>query len=177
MIFAIKQKSRVLDELDAQLAGQEPTLPDLEKNLKYLAATIDESLRLNTPVPVVLKIAVNDDIWPDGTQILAGSAVLFSPYCQARETSVWGDDAGQFKPERWLVQSAPNAFKYPVFQAGPRICLGKSMALLEIRMLAALLLQRFDFEFVETGEPFSYAVTLTLPANRPLWMKVIPRLQ
>merc|ERR1712203_665635 len=49
---------------------------------------------------------------------------------------IWGEDAGEFKPERWLnVEVAPDSYTNPVFHAGPRECLGKRLALVEMKAL------------------------------------------
>ena len=50
-----------------------------------------------------MKYALNDDIWPDGTHIRKGDYVLFHPYAQGRNEKVWGPDAREFKPERWIT--------------------------------------------------------------------------
>jgi len=80
-------------------------------------------------VPSNQKYALEDDIWPDGTVIKAGYYVSWSPYAQGRSTKVWGPNAKEFYPERWIDEEGnlrrENAGKWPAFHAGPRICLGK----------------------------------------------------
>ena len=68
----------------------------------YLHAVVHETLRLYPSVPMELKMAVNDDILPDGTFVPAGSCVSFSPYMLGRSRGLWGPDAADFKPGRWL---------------------------------------------------------------------------
>ncbi|GLJ31534.1 hypothetical protein SUGI_0632910 [Cryptomeria japonica] len=106
------------------------------KNMKYLHASICETMRLYPPVPSDAKEALQDDVLPDGTVVGKGVRVVYHPYAMGRMESIWGTDCLEFKPERWLKQDengsllvvTENVFKYPVFQAGPRICLGKEMA-------------------------------------------------
>ena len=75
----------------------------------YLHAVVHETLRLYPSVPMELKMAVNDDILPDGTFVPAGSCVSFSPYMLGRSRGLWGADAADFRPERWL--DAEGAFQ------------------------------------------------------------------
>lgn len=80
-------------------------------------------------VPANQKYALEDDIWPDGTIIKAGYYVNWSPYAQGRCTKIWGPNAKEFYPERWLDEEGnlrrETAGKWPAFHVGPRICLGK----------------------------------------------------
>ena len=68
----------------------------------------------------------------------------------------------------------PSQFVYSVFNAGPRLCLGKPLALMEIKLVTGLLLQAFD---LEVGVPHKggYASTLVLPMQPGLLVKLTPR--
>lgn len=87
-----------------------------------------ETLRLHPAVPENQKYALEDDIWPDGSVIKAGYYVVWSPYAQGRSTKVWGPNAKEFYPERWIDDEGnlcrETAGKWPAFHAGPRVCLG-----------------------------------------------------
>merc|ERR1719189_912390 len=56
-----------------------------------------------------------------------------------------------FKPARWIPFTAPAPHEFPVFQAGPRMCLGMDMAIFEAKVLTVMLLQCFNFE-LKPGE-------------------------
>lgn len=92
---------------------------------------------------------MNDDILPDGTHVKKGDEVIFQSFCQGRHEKVWGPDAKQFKPERWLNCEGnlvrPEPGKYVVFHMGPRICLGQNMATLEVLLTMSLLLKKYKF--------------------------------
>lgn len=76
-----------------------------------------------------MKYALDDDVWPDGTHIQKGDYILWSPYAQGRSEKVWGPDAREFKPERWIKPDGElrreSQGQWPAFHAGPRTCLGK----------------------------------------------------
>merc|ERR1712110_281360 len=58
-----------------------------------------------------------------------------------RDEGIWGDDATCFRPERWIeMKEAPDSYHYPVFNAGPRECLGKRLATVEMKTCLATLL-------------------------------------
>jgi len=131
--------------------GAAPTFAQL-KSMKYTEAVVKETLRLYPSVPRDLKMCVRGDVLPDGTKVRAGQHVAYVPFAQGRSEQLWGKeanfphDADVFYPDRWLKEDfKPNAFYYPVFQAGLRTCLGKDMALLEAKTLTVMLVTAFDF--------------------------------
>jgi len=66
-------------------------------------------------------------------------------------------------------------FKYPVFHAGPRMCLGKEMAYIQMKSIVACVLERFSFQFVGGEERPGLVLSLTLRMEGGLPMKVITR--
>ncbi|KAH7423606.1 hypothetical protein KP509_12G063600 [Ceratopteris richardii] len=142
--------------------------------MHYLHAAITEALRLYPAVPLESKVAVNDDIFPDGTKIKAGNFVSYSPYAMGRLECLWGDDAKEFKPERWLkdgIFQPVSPFKLTAFQAGPRICLGKDSAYLQMKMTTILLLKFFSFDMVE-NQSLEYSMMVVLYMAHGLKCKV-----
>ena len=144
--------------------------------LKYTHSVITEVLRLHPSVPTDLKYAVQDDTLPDGTKILAGATVIYSPYAINRDKVSWGKDADEFNPSRFFDKLEPSTFKYPTFNAGPRLCLGKNLAYLELKLALAVLLTNFRFAFEEGNvHKGGYACTLVLPMKPALNMTVTRR--
>ena len=139
--------------------------------LEMLDHSIKETLRLFPPVPADNKMCLKDTTLPSGFRIPRGSMVFYSMYNLARRMDVWGPDAKDFNPKRWENEENPSPFKFCSFNAGPRMCLGKSMALTEAKMVSASLLSFFRFELVP-GQTVTYGPSITLPMRDPLMMKV-----
>lgn len=141
------------------------------KGMHYLHAALTESMRLYPPVPQELKEAVADDVLPDGTAIAKGQAVSFHVYAMGRNESIWGSDCLAFRPERFLSRTgsfvAPSPFDYPVFLAGPRMCLGMDMAMMQMKLIAATLLCRYVF-VVEEGHCAKGALSMTMKIEEGL---------
>uniref|UniRef100_A0A803LFF9 Cytochrome P450 n=1 Tax=Chenopodium quinoa TaxID=63459 RepID=A0A803LFF9_CHEQI len=129
---------------------------DQVKEMVYTNAAVCESMRLYPPVPVDVKEAAANDLLPDGTPVKKGMWVGYIPYVMGRMESIWGPNWAEYKPERWLeAEDADNSgkgkwkfvtkdpYSYPVFQAGPRVCLGKEMALLQMKRVVSCILERF----------------------------------
>ncbi|KAJ7541905.1 hypothetical protein O6H91_10G081500 [Diphasiastrum complanatum] len=125
--------------------------PEHVDELHYLHAAVNEALRLYPPVPRDGKDALNDDVLPDGTKVKAGDRILYLPYSMGRMEFLWGNDALKFKPERWFKDNefqSESPYKFSVFQAGPRMCLGKDSAYLQLKITAAVLIRFFQFKLV-----------------------------
>ncbi|OVA05304.1 Cytochrome P450 [Macleaya cordata] len=144
-----KVEEEILKEINQ--APEEPGYDDV-KDMVYIHASLCESMRLYPPVPADSKEAASDDVLPDGTVVKKGMRVSYSPYAMGRMENLWGSDWAEFKPERWLEREkvrgklsfmAKDTYTYPVFQAGPRICLGKEMAFLQMKMVVVEILRRF----------------------------------
>ena len=124
--------------------GVEAFTPELLDQMDVLEACVHEAMRLKPVAPFLPVEAVHDTVIADVAvpadtlvwNVLRGDAV----------SDAHLPDATQFKPERWLAtgdQAVPKHLSMP-FGSGPRICPGRYLALLEIKMAAAMLLQRFD---------------------------------
>lgn len=163
--------AKLVEEIDRVLQGSTPTYEDVDKRLPYLSACAKETLRLHPSVPKDVKIAIHDDVLPDGTIIKAGCGVVYLPYVMGRMEKLWGKDAREFRPERWLDGLNPSPFQFIAFNAGPRICLGMNMALIEMKILAASILQKFHVHR-QPGFKSHYAISLTLPMQDGLFLTV-----
>nr|GLL19550.1 alkane hydroxylase MAH1-like [Ipomoea trifida] len=125
--------------------------------LTYLHAAICESLRLFPSVPLNHKIPMEKDILPSGHVVTSNTKIIMPFYSMGRMDTVWGGDCMEFKPERWIspngeIKRQPS-YKYPVFNAGPRTCIGRDMALTMAKMIAATIICHYQFQLVEPHHP------------------------
>ncbi|CAI0414535.1 unnamed protein product [Linum tenue] len=144
--------------------------------LMYLKAALSETLRLYPSVPEDSKHVVSDDVLPTGVHVPAGSAVTYSIYSMGRMKFIWGDDCSEFKPERWLSPDGTkveghDAYKFVAFNAGPRICLGKDLAYLQMKSIAAAVLLRHRLTVVP-GHRVEQKMSLTLFMKYGLMVEV-----
>ncbi|KAL8503394.1 hypothetical protein ACS0TY_022217 [Phlomoides rotata] len=147
--------------------------------LIYLKAALSESLRLYPSVPEDSKHVIADDVLPDGTFVPAGSNITYSIYSSGRMKFIWGDDCLEFKPERWLSEDGKkfetkDQFQFVAFNAGPRICLGKDLAYLQMKSIAAAVLLRHRL-VVAPGHKVEQKMSLTLFMKDGLKVNVYPR--
>ncbi|KAM7487238.1 hypothetical protein LguiB_024722 [Lonicera macranthoides] len=157
-------ETSILDEIKRIIAHQKLKIGEMSdivftedelKEMVYLHAAISESLRLYPPVPIDFKEVLEDDLFPDGTVIRRGARVLYSIYSMARLESIWGKDCNEFKPEKWIKDGEfmnENQIKYVVFNGGPRLCVGKKFAYMQMKMVAASILLRYSVKVIEGHE-------------------------
>lgn len=150
------------------------------KQLHYLHAVVYESMRLYPPIQFDSKFCVQDDVLPDGSFVKKGTRVTYHPYAMGRMEDIWGSDCLQFKPERWLKNDGvflpENPFKYPIFQAGFRVCLGKEMAVMELKSVVLSLVRRFEFDLLTpSGSTPRFSPGLTATFNGGLRVLVRER--
>jgi cytochrome P450 len=172
-------QAKVVEEID-RVIGDAPFAFTHTGSLPYTRAFFFETLRLHPSVSKTLKYANQDDTLPDGTSIPSGCGVVYSPYTMGRLEELWGPEALEFDPERWLstnkkgqrVFHERTPYHFPQFNAGPRICLGKHMAVMEAEILIASVLRRFRFNLAMDEDQVVYLDSLTAPVDGGLMMKV-----
>ncbi|KAJ0804378.1 putative cytochrome P450 [Helianthus annuus] len=132
------------------------TFEDLKK-MDFLKACLCESMRLYPPVVWDSKHAAEADVLPDGTAVYKGNRVMYFPYGMGRMETLWGKDCLEFRPDRWFSEPGEfkmeSPYKFPVFQGGPRVCLGKEMAFTQMKYVMASVLSRFELVPVSLEEP------------------------
>jgi cytochrome P450 len=140
-------ESRLHTELDRVLGGRLPSAEDLPR-LVYLRQIVDETLRLYPPAPTMLRSAIADDV-VCGRKIPKRAIVGVFPWVVHRHRRLWHDpdrfDPGRFAPDQIAARSR---YAYLPFAIGPHVCIGASLALVEIIVAVAVLAQRFRFRLV-----------------------------
>jgi cytochrome P450 len=165
-------EARLRGELDQVLAGRTPTLEDLPR-LDYTRMVRDESMRLYPPAWVTERKALGEDVLC-GYQIPAGTILGITQFVTHRHPEFW-EDPEAFDPERFSPERSAGRHSYAFFPfgGGPRLCLGKNLALLEIQLTLAMLLQRFRFE-LEPGWQVKTEPELSLRLKGGLRMRLKP---
>ncbi len=144
---------------------------DATKELKYVTAVFYEILRCYMILPLNPKVATADCILPGTkTNVYKGQRIFLLPYVMGHLPELWGEDVEEFKPERWLdvngnVQEV-SPYKWPAFNAGPRICPGKGMGTHQILILISNIMRSVDLELVKDDERHKYAIWNAEPTKR-----------
>ncbi|KAL7130614.1 hypothetical protein ABFS83_13G146100 [Erythranthe nasuta] len=146
------------------------------KKLVYLHGALCETLRLFPPVPFQHKAPMEHDILPSGHRIGPNTRTVLSFYSMGRMESIWGNDCLDFKPGRWIdaetgcVRSEPS-FKFTAFNAGPRSCLGKDVSFIQMKIVAAAIVSRFNIR-VARGFSVTPSISVILHMKHGLKVKV-----
>ncbi|XP_074264493.1 cytochrome P450 704C1 [Silene latifolia] len=184
-------QEKIVEEVREVISGSESVLnvdnlvdrvtDEALDKMHYLHAALTETLRLYPGVPVDGRSALEDDVLPDGNKVKKGDDVYYIAYAMGRMPYIWGDDAEEFRPERWLdcngVFQPESPFKFIAFHAGPRICLGKDFAYRQMKIVSIALLQFFLFKLGDETRRVTYRTMLTLHIDGGLHVKALPRAQ
>ncbi len=160
--------ARATEEVRRVLGGSDaPTLEQLAQ-LDYVEACAHETMRLKPVAPLVGLQALRDTQVGD-VRIGAGT-VIINVMRRDAVSEQHLPRAAAFEPERWLAEGGPaatasNAKRISMpFGAGPRICPGRYLALLEMKLAMATLLGRFDITGIDTpdGQPAREKLAFTM---------------
>ncbi|RYP14779.1 hypothetical protein DL765_006135 [Monosporascus sp. GIB2] len=152
-VYNVYSNPRILQRLRAELlsAGlnkREPNLAELEK-LPYLTAVLSEGLRFSPALATrMARVAPDRDLVYGKQRIPAGTPVGMTALLMHLDPEVYPDPM-RFDPDRWMDAEARKRIDkaYAPFGRGTRICIGMHLAWVELYMVVAAIVQRFDFEF------------------------------
>lgn len=125
--------------------------------MPYLHAVCQEVLRCYPPVPVTLREAVIDTTI-QGYPIPKGTTIMLCPWAVNTSKELWGDDANDFNPDRWMNPGQANSggaasnYAFLTFLHGPRSCIGQRFATAELACLLAAFVGKFEFEMAYPDE-------------------------
>ncbi|KZT42326.1 cytochrome P450 [Sistotremastrum suecicum HHB10207 ss-3] len=141
-----------------------PTM-DFLNSLPYLDAVVRETLRFFPIVPMVMRIATEDVNLPLKTpvtdnrgrplseiRVRKGEGIDIPIIALNRSKDIWGDDADQYRPERWenvpeMAHEVPGVWSdLMTFIGGPRSCIGYKFSIIEMKVLIFTLIRAFSFE-------------------------------
>ncbi|KAG4441899.1 hypothetical protein IFR05_002640 [Cadophora sp. M221] len=159
--------AKLTQEVDA-LGGQKPGYETL-RNMKYLKYIMNETLRLYPAVSINVRFPNKNTVLPTGggpdgkSPLFAkkGISVAYSIYSMHRRKDIYGEDAEEYRPERW--ETIRVGWEYLPFNGGPRICVGQQFALTEAGYTIVRLVQ--EFKRVESRDPREWLEGLNLTLN------------
>lgn len=167
-------RAEVRAALPTAEAASSETLATTLEALPLLNAVCNETIRLYPTVPLTIRDAVRDTTIL-GHYVPRGTAVHIVPWATNRNPLLWGPDAGEFRPERWIdaATGKPNntggsASNYNIltFLHGPRSCIGKDFAKAELRCLVAAFVGAFEMEVAESSKnTIPHGVITTKPKD------------
>ncbi|KAI0316224.1 cytochrome P450 [Amylostereum chailletii] len=152
-----RTQEKLQQELDEALGADDDPVAtfDAVKRLPYLEAVINETLRIHSTSGIGLPRLVPDG----GLTVLghffpAGTVLSVPSYTLHRDPEVWGEDPDAFRPERWFERDAELVGRaFNPFSFGPRACVGKNLANMELLIIVASILRRYHFVLEDPEKP------------------------
>ncbi|KAJ3389220.1 hypothetical protein HDU84_008958 [Entophlyctis sp. JEL0112] len=162
-LYEIARHPEVQKKLKSEINGsigpssENGSIESVEK-FQYLDCVVKESQRLHSVVPVVARHTLNA-VYHDGYVIPADTILFLSLRGVHRNPEVWSNPL-EFVPERWIDRESilPNSFL--PFGDGQHNCIGKKMAVIEIKIILLTILQHFSVEVV-AGETADFCLSIT----------------
>jgi cytochrome P450/nitrite reductase/ring-hydroxylating ferredoxin subunit len=159
---------------EADMVGASDASPDdieAANSLAYAGAVANEAMRLRPVAPFVV-LEANQDVVIADVAVPKGTWISLHTRSPALDARHFGDPLA-FRPERWIDPSATggahDASTHIPFGSGPRICPGRSLALLEMKVVLAMLFRDFDVERVGRSEDVTEIFAFTMA---PVGMRV-----
>lgn len=148
-----------------EVLGDRTLSPEDVPKLDYTERVINESLRLNSPIHSISRVALEDDVI-GGYCIPAGATIYVSLYATHRLPQLWPNPE-RFDPDRFAPElcAARPRFAFVPFAAGHRNCIGANMAIVELKIVVALLAQRYALDLAPGHRVVQAAGTTMHPRN------------
>uniref|UniRef100_A0A8C2ZYF1 Cytochrome P450, family 17, subfamily A, polypeptide 2 n=1 Tax=Cyclopterus lumpus TaxID=8103 RepID=A0A8C2ZYF1_CYCLU len=146
-------QERVQKELDEQVGSERPVCMSDRGRLPYLDCVINEGMRIRPVSPVLIPHTAMTDSSIGGHAVRRGTRVLVNMWAIHHDPEHW-DRPDLFDPDRFLDRGqrvSPSCFL--PFGAGPRVCIGESLARLELFLFLSSLLQRMSFTLPDGAPP------------------------
>ncbi|XP_044490506.1 alkane hydroxylase MAH1-like [Mangifera indica] len=144
-------------------------------NLVYLHAALCESLRLFPSIPYETRTPTQQDQLPSGHRVNEKTFVIICAYAMGRMETVWGEDCYEFKPERWITDDGgikhEPSHKFFAFSTRPRMCLGKEIAFVIMKAIAAAIIYNYDIQVLE-NPPVIPSLSISLRMKHGLMVKI-----
>ncbi|KAJ3546856.1 hypothetical protein NM208_g1799 [Fusarium decemcellulare] len=144
------------------------------QQLPFVQACVKEALRIFGPVPMGLpRIAPKGGLTIGDRTLPEGTIVSVSPWAIHHSKELWGEDAHEFNPDRWLEADAAAKEKYWVpFGAGYGSCPGQNVAKIELAKITATLVRDYDIKQVDSKQEWKWKAYFTVvPHSWPVYIK------
>lgn len=166
-------EERLVDELRRNPFTAPATLEQVE-SIVYAGQVLNEAMRLYPPGWLLSRRTIEPDSLC-GYSIPAGADVLLPLYLVHRHPRYW-EYADQFDPDRFSPahESEHPRFAFVPFAAGPRHCIGESLALYEMLMHISKVVPHFRMRLIN-DQPIELEAQINLRARYPLMMRISPR--
>jgi cytochrome P450 len=159
-------------EVRNALSAAEPSdLCSIMESLPYLNGVMHETLRIYPTAPILFRVAAVDTHML-GNWVPRGTRVVIPPWIMNRSPELWGEDAEEFRPQRWIdANGRPNStgggeISILTFLHGPRGCIGENFSKAELRCLIASMVSQFEWTLDMPKEDVVPAGAITIrPAN------------
>lgn len=161
---------------EALTLPDEPSFADIDR-LPYLDAVIRECLRYQTPVAGIPRVAQHDVVVA-GRSVPKGTTLMPVPAVLHRNPTLWGHDATTFNPDRWLKDPSTggavdnDSFAWVAFGHGPRACIGRALASLNVKVVLLSLVKQFEWDSVHKGRLPVVNPSGQLRPSGDVWLKV-----
>ncbi len=161
---------QVVSEIDSVFNGHRPTLEKLDQ-LEYTTMVIEETLRLYPSLWIFDRAAINDDIVCN-YHVPAKSVVIICPYTLHRNPKYWSNP-DQFDPQRFNKNNQHHHPKnaYIPFGSGPRVCIGKHLGLMIMKIAISMILQQFDL-IIDPKLEVEADPLITIKPDGPIPLKI-----
>ncbi|TGJ79738.1 hypothetical protein E0Z10_g9026 [Xylaria hypoxylon] len=174
-----KLREEIREALPSEMEIDNSTdLAGLLEPLPYLNGIINETLRLYPTVPMTMRQAIRDSNLA-GQVIPKGVTVVLSMWQMNRSPELWGPEAGEFRPERWITSGKPNSnggansnYEFLTFLHGPRSCIGQGFAKAEMRCLLASMIRAFSWELAMDEKDMLPRGAITIKPPNGLLLKL-----
>ncbi|MGF1551563.1 MAG: cytochrome P450 [Paracoccaceae bacterium] len=166
-------QDRAAEEARAALGAEAATAEAYER-LPYVRRVVEEALRLFPPAGFLTRTAAEDDELA-GRPVRKGQSVILPIYALHRHKALWARPTA-IDPDRFALERAAgrHRFAYLPFGAGPRVCIGASLAMIEATLILATLVARLRVTAPE-GRPPKPAMWFTLRPEGGIPLEVSPR--
>ena len=155
-------------ELITEMDSEFPSLEQIER-LSVVERTIKESMRILPASSYSQRVtAAHVDLGP--FKLAPGAGIVFSQFITHHMASIF-PDPDAFQPDRWL-RISPSPYQYLPFGAGPRMCLGASLAMLIMKTTLPALLQQFKVTVVPNSEVSSKVISTMLGPTTSVMMRI-----